>query len=487
MRRKLIVISIICIFLLTSFTVLPGASIKINETVSKKTKTITAVGYVDLPVEEAWKLIRSNMDVIVLDVREPSEYEIGHIPDVVFLPLSSMSCGSCVYNELGEYKDKNIVVYSISGIKSQKACHILQGHGFKHVYNMVGGITAWKDAGFSTVNVFSQDGNVIWKKSYLGAIPLSESVLRSCRLRDVLSLLHPFSFSVSSSHDWREKKCITPVKDQSWDYVHNKPSPCGSCWAFAAVAALEAHMKIKTGETLDLSEQQLLSCSYRNLGCYGGNAHLAYRALRLQGGIVPEECFPYQGIDYAGCNLTTGKQFKDCQNDPVYCLENLKKCGDWKSKRVTIPSFITFSPVIFPPIIRFSNIGKFIIKTIIKKLLIELGPAVAMMAVYSGDYATGADDFRQNYTGGIYEHPGYEPMYKIGKQHPGVNHQVVIVGYKDDSSVSSGGYWICKNSWGTDWGDDGFFKIAYGDCQIESHIIFLYDLDINSKSSSTLL
>jgi len=41
------------------------------------------------------------------------------------------------------------------------------------------------------------------------------------------------------------------------------------------------------------------------------------------------------------------------------------------------------------------------------------------------------------------------------------NHWIVLVGWKDDESIENGGYWICKNSWGTDWGYEGFFNIEY--------------------------
>ena len=42
-----------------------------------------------------------------------------------------------------------------------------------------------------------------------------------------------------------------------------------------------------------------------------------------------------------------------------------------------------------------------------------------------------------------------------------LNHIVVLVGWKDDAQIENGGYWIVKNSWGTDWGYDGFFNIEY--------------------------
>jgi hypothetical protein len=65
------------------------------------------------------------------------------------------------------------------------------------------------------------------------------------------------------------------------------------------------------------------------------------------------------------------------------------------------------------------------------------------------------DDFQNFHGSDIYEHPGSEQGYPT-------NHLVTIIGYNDDP-----GYWICKNSWGTGWGDNGWFKIAYDDCKIE--------------------
>ena len=87
----------------------------------------------------------------------------------------------------------------------------------------------------------------------------------------------------------------------------------------------------------------------------------------------------------------------------------------------------------------------------IKNALNEYGPLLAAMYVYS--------DF-QHYTGGVYQHYGPEPK--------SVNHAVVIVGYNDYQR-----YWICKNSWGTGWGEHGYFRIKYGEVNIEDLVAWV--------------
>ena len=62
-----------------------------------------------------------------------------------------------------------------------------------------------------------------------------------------------------------------------------------------------------------------------------------------------------------------------------------------------------------------------------------------------------------NYTGGVYELDRSKRYNLVGF------HLVMIVGYQDDPSYNSGGYLICKNSWGTEWGENGYFKIKYED------------------------
>ena len=89
-----------------------------------------------------------------------------------------------------------------------------------------------------------------------------------------------------------------------------------------------------------------------------------------------------------------------------------------------------------------------------KNVLATKGPMVAGMAVYQ--------DFSSYHTG-VYHHvSGSLRGY----------HCISVVGYDDGLKC-----WICKNSWNTGWGDGGFFKIGYGECQIDTSFAF-YDIDV---------
>jgi rhodanese-related sulfurtransferase len=105
------------------------------------------------PVQETAKVNEGEIDVkevkekldrgdnfVLIDVREPHEYQICNIPAAKLIPLGQ------VPQRLGELDPtSDIVVHCKSGMRSAKACGILRQAGFQHVRNMKGGILAWSD------------------------------------------------------------------------------------------------------------------------------------------------------------------------------------------------------------------------------------------------------------------------------------------------------------------------------------------------------
>ena len=66
--------------------------------------------------------------------------------------------------------------------------------------------------------------------------------------------------NLPSSVNWVNQGAVNPPRQQG---------ECGSCWAFAAVSAIESANQIFTGELLDLSEQELVDCDKSSYGCKG--------------------------------------------------------------------------------------------------------------------------------------------------------------------------------------------------------------------------
>ena len=96
--------------------------------------------YTDIPVEEANYMVESDPEIILLDVSARDEYDSEHIIDARWVQISNASAIS----ELDVYRDWSIIVYSKNGVGSREACRVLIEHGFANVYNMVGGIAAWR-------------------------------------------------------------------------------------------------------------------------------------------------------------------------------------------------------------------------------------------------------------------------------------------------------------------------------------------------------
>ncbi len=101
----------------------------------------------EITVEEAARMVKRG-DAVLLDVRTPQEYRAEHVEGATWIPLDELP------QRLGELDtDKAILAcFCRSGSRSSKACSILQRNGFKKLYNVHGGILAWKEAGFKTVS-----------------------------------------------------------------------------------------------------------------------------------------------------------------------------------------------------------------------------------------------------------------------------------------------------------------------------------------------
>jgi len=133
--QRLIVVGLVAVLLL-AFVAVPQAF----------AQTSGAGAYKNITVDEAYKMIKkAHKNLVILDVRNQSEYNLGHLYDAVLIPVYELENR---ISELQECVNDPIIVYCKAGSRSQIACEILVSYGFNKVYNMLGGILAWIEAGY---------------------------------------------------------------------------------------------------------------------------------------------------------------------------------------------------------------------------------------------------------------------------------------------------------------------------------------------------
>ncbi len=229
-------------------------------------------------------------------------------------------------------------------------------------------------------------------------------------------ILKPYElFGFPSSYDLRTLGKVTPVKDQG---------PCGSCWAFATYGSLESYLL--PGEPWDFSENNLKNTHGFDLGhCDGGNEFMSTAYLARWSGPVNESDDPYNPLsNYSPSNLSEQKHIQQ----------------------------VLFLPDRAGPLDNNN----------IKQAVMSYG------AVYTSIYW---DDPYWNEANDAYYYSGTEPS----------NHAVAIVGWDDNFPrtkfnspyPSANGAFIIKNSWGTGFGEGGYFYISYYDSKVgKSNAVF---------------
>jgi cathepsin X len=197
------------------------------------------------------------------------------------------------------------------------------------------------------------------------------------------------------------------------------PEYCGACWAFASTSALSDRIKIARKAAwpdVNLSPQVLVSCEMDDFGCNGGDPLNAYKFISEQG-ITDETCSVYQARGH-----TNGLECSDM----VWC----KNCEPHKPCEV---------PHSYP-------------KWHISEYGIVSGEEDMIRELQRGPIACGIDANQalDDYTGGIFE----DTTGALD-----INHIVSVVGYGEENGVK---FWHVRNSWGTYWGEEGYFRIVRG-------------------------
>lgn len=210
---------------------------------------------------------------------------------------------------------------------------------------------------------------------------------------------------VKDTFDWRNRgNYVTAIKDQG---------PCGSCWAHAGIASLESAWAIAGHGLITLSPQQIIDCSGQE--CQGGWMTTVYDYASKNGGIALSVNQPYFAKKDPTCNSDhTGGDLSLPNPNVEYSCQKTSSSETTASVEARLMAAVQKGPV-----------------------------AVAVLM----------DDSKVHYSNGI--------MLDNWQPSDSINHAVVIEGYGTD--VNSGiDYWLVRNSWGTWWGENGYFKVGRG-------------------------
>jgi hypothetical protein len=198
------------------------------------------------------------------------------------------------------------------------------------------------------------------------------------------------------------------VDGEDWTSPVTNQGQCGSCAIFAAVSTIEASLNVAFGDAnldYDLAEQYFLDCTPAS--CAEGTHHLVCLNQTLNHGVPDEACIPYVAADQDCAEI--------CEDAP----QRMVRAAGWG----WVADYLLDEPT----------------DEQIKQAL-AFGPVTTSMDVYS-DYF--------GYVDGVYE--PMEGLEVVG------GHAVPIIGWNDDHDS-----WYCKNSWGTEWGHNGYFEIRRG-------------------------
>lgn len=243
--------------------------------------------------------------------------------------------------------------------------------------------------------------------------------------------------SIPKSFDARQKWQfkISRPRDQGW---------CGSSWAFSTATVATDRLAIESNgtEAVPLSPQHLISCDrLAEQSCAGGTVVRAWQYLRRHG-VASEQCYPYT----SGNTGVKGK----CEIPPYSNFTTLN-CDVKPQKHIDREALYHTEPAY-----RISSK-----ESDIQYEIMTDGPVQAMMRVNQEFFY---------YNGGVYSSTGHDDPQDAGY------HSVRLIGWGEEFSNFISGpvkYWLAINSWGTQWGEEGLFKIRRGvnESGIEENIL----------------
>ncbi|KAM9982843.1 hypothetical protein ACTFIZ_007365 [Dictyostelium cf. discoideum] len=328
-------------------------------------------------------------------------------------------------------------------------------------------INEWNTKGSETVlglNVFADITNEEYRTTYLGT-PFDASSLEMTPSEKV------FGGVQVSEVDWRAKGAVTPIKNQG---------ECGGCWSFSATGATEGAQYIANGDSglTSLSEQQLIDCSgsYGNNGCGGGLMTLAFEYIINNKGIDTESSYPFTGEEgkclYNPSNI--GAELQSYVNVTSGSESDLAAKVTQGPTSVAIdasqPSFQFYSTGIYnEPACSSTQLDHGVLAVgfgsgssgsqsqSLNNNWSESSQGSNSWSQGSNSWSQSSQSGSDSYTGSASGSSSFSGSASGSSSFSGSSN-----GGNSNSGEypTNGNYWIVKNSWGVDWGMNGYILMS---------------------------
>lgn len=233
------------------------------------------------------------------------------------------------------------------------------------------------------------------------------------------------------------KSCLTHQLNQ------HIPQYCGSCWAHAALSSLADRIKIARncqGDDINLSIQYILNCAGDMAGsCHGGSHTGVYEFIKTKGAVPYDTC-----QTYLACSSESKEGFCASVDTTCSAVNTCRTCSTFTENGgacEALPYYPNATVAEYGQIRGNDNADR------VKNIKMEIHARGPVSASINANPLV-------KFMGGVFDD-------KTASQGP--DHVVSIVGWevKDDKE-----HWIIRNSWGTYWGEGGFFRVATGDNQL---------------------